>query len=88
MELSRTRRPHFRCQPETFTAHHSGGGIGGWGTVFELVTSNGGWTQNVLYRLHWRERRRQTSFAGVIFDNIGNLYGTTYEGGQLSCGGP
>lgn len=25
-------------------------------------------------------------YAGVIFDNAGNLYGTTYEGGKYGCG--
>jgi hypothetical protein len=64
-------------------------GLGGefqWGVIFELIPSSGGnWTETVLY-----------SFTGgtdggnptaVIPDNSGNLYGTTYTGGDANdCG--
>jgi len=55
----------------------------GCGTVFELSPSGGGWTEQILYRF--------PGFAGgyeprvsVILDSAGNLYGTTYNGGDGS----
>jgi len=50
----------------------------GLGLVYELSPSNGGWTERVLWDF--------TGFGGInpysalIFDNAGNLYGTTYNG--------
>jgi uncharacterized repeat protein (TIGR03803 family) len=56
------------------------GGEYGWGTIFRLEQSNGGWKQQVLY-----------SFLGtsdgfnpvgnLLIDAAGNLYGTTLNGG-------
>lgn len=58
----------------------SGGGDTGWGAVFELTPDEGSWTENILY-----------SFAGgndgavpiydLVFDTLGNLFGTTNNGG-------
>lgn len=48
------------------------------GTVFKLARSSGGWTQTVLYRF----TNGEEPYAGVIFDNAGNLYGTTVSGGN------
>ena len=64
----------------------SGGGSGGSGTIFQLTHGkNGHWTKTVLY-----------SFTGgsdggspdsiLIFDNAGNLYGTTPVGGSAGNG--
>jgi uncharacterized repeat protein (TIGR03803 family) len=63
------------------------GSLSGCGTVFELSppgSPGGAWTEAVLY-----------SFTGgadggfpqapVIVDNVGNLYGTTNEGGSPRC---
>jgi len=47
------------------------------GTVWELSPSNGGWTETVLHRFTSGE----TPWAGVTFDRVGNLYGTTVLGG-------
>jgi len=63
-----------------------GGGISFQGTVFELSpTSNGTWTEQVLY-----------SFAGptdvapyganLIIDSLGNLYGASNSGGAFGFG--
>jgi len=62
------------------------GGAYGGGTVFELTPENGVWTEILLY-----------SFTGgadgghpisqLVFDNAGNLYGTTYAGGSGLRGG-
>ncbi len=58
-----------------------GGGAYGQGVVYQLMPSDGGWTENVLY-----------SFSGgsdgtgpegeLVFDRSGNLYGTTSLGGS------
>jgi uncharacterized repeat protein (TIGR03803 family) len=60
------------------------GGAFNAGAVFELSPSGGGWTESVLY-----------SFTGgtdgsdpisyLTFDSAGNLYGTTYFGGDYEC---
>jgi uncharacterized repeat protein (TIGR03803 family) len=60
-----------------------------YGTVFELTPgSNGGWTENVLYRFctltHCEDGTRPG--ASLIFDTIGNLYGTTSQGGTYCLG--
>jgi uncharacterized repeat protein (TIGR03803 family) len=58
----------------------------GCGTVFELsppANGTGGWTETVLYRFSG-----QSDGAGplgrLIFDGQGNLYGTTFAGGDFS----
>ncbi len=57
-----------------------GGGPGcdgtGCGTVYELLPTNGGWTESVLYSFTG-ENDGGYPFSGVIFDQAGNLYGTT-----------
>jgi uncharacterized repeat protein (TIGR03803 family) len=56
------------------------GGYAGCGTVFELSPNgNGGWTETVLYSFKGGGGEKPTS--GVIFDQAGNLYGTTLAGG-------
>jgi len=52
----------------------------GCGTVFELSPSGGRWTENVLYSFVGGADGSYP-FAGVIADDIGNLYGTTFYGG-------
>ena len=65
------------------TASH--GGAYGYGVVFKLTSNQDGqWTESVLY-----------SFAGgtdgtypgapLLFDSVGNLYGTTRYGGTGTC---
>jgi uncharacterized repeat protein (TIGR03803 family) len=63
-------------------AHH--GGI-----VFQLTPNqNGGWTEGVLYSFCSRGNCADGlhPFAGLIFDQAGNLYGTTYYGGDQQDG--
>jgi uncharacterized repeat protein (TIGR03803 family) len=56
------------------------GGAYELGTVFELThNANGSWTESVLYSFNTTDGR--SPLAGLIFDDAGNLYGTTYEGG-------
>jgi uncharacterized repeat protein (TIGR03803 family) len=68
------------------------GGAYGYGTVFELSQSQSGWTESLLYSFcslgkypvcpdGWGPKQ------GVIFDNLGNLYGTTSRGGSSNTNG-
>ena len=65
-----------------------GGGIRGKGTVFELsLGQGGGWTETVLHSFgNPATQDGANPFAGLIFDQDGNLYGTTYLGGIHSLG--
>jgi len=56
------------------------------GTVFELIHRNGQWTEKVLHTFNNNGKDGIAPRAGVIFDNAGNLYGTTNYGGT-GCGG-
>ena len=70
----------------------SGGGLNacsgeGCGVVFKLVpNSNGKWKESVLHRFCSSGlcRDGQGPYAGVISDQAGNLFGTTYSGGDLN----
>jgi uncharacterized repeat protein (TIGR03803 family) len=57
---------------------------GDCGTVFELSPSSGGtWTYSVLYNFNGgSDGATPTS---LIFDSAGNLYGTTFNGGNVGC---
>jgi uncharacterized repeat protein (TIGR03803 family) len=64
----------------------SGGGADGYGVVFELTPNpDGTWTESVLHSFTGGADGA-LPFAGLIFDTIGNLYGTTYYG-PLGCAG-
>jgi uncharacterized repeat protein (TIGR03803 family) len=59
---------------------------GGCGTVFELSpNADGSWKHKVLHQFVGRDG--YGPYAGVTFDQAGNLYGTTWLGGDLTCGG-
>ena len=61
----------------------SAGGTYGTGTVFELT----GGREQVLYSFKSRYGADgATPYAGLIFDAAGNLYGTTYWGGNYGDG--
>ena len=55
----------------------------GCGVVFMLTTgANGSWTEQVLHRFHgWADGFYPT--AALVFDMTGNLYGTTWYGGNV-----
>ena len=59
---------------------------GGCGTIFELVLVDGAWTKNVLYRFAGGTDGSVPQ-AGVIVGPNGNLYGTTWKGGDLAGDG-
>ena len=62
------------------------GGLGNWGTVFELSPpgTGGEWTEKVLHNFDsgpYAGNDGQHPRGGLIFDAEGNLYGTTPGGG-------
>ena len=61
------------------------GGTNGKGIVFELTPSGGSWTESILFNM--AASSGIYPYNGVIFDQAGNLYGTTYEGGIMSTYG-
>ncbi len=61
------------------------GGGSGNGVVYEMMHSGSAWTEQPLYAFSGTPDGAQ-SFAGVIFDKAGNLYGTTAQGGTTGNG--
>lgn len=57
------------------------GGGNGYGTVFQLSPSNGGWTKNILYTFNGQQDGAYP-YGSLTLDHAGNLYGTTAEGGS------
>ena len=66
------------------TTARGGGSVScglGCGTVFRLTPNpDGTWTESVLHSFD-EEIDGESPFAGLIFDAVGNLYGTTAGGG-------
>jgi len=60
------------------------GGSTGIGVVFQLTHTGGGWTENVLHNFTGPDGAYP--YSGLIFDQAGNLYGTTGYGGQFNQG--
>jgi uncharacterized repeat protein (TIGR03803 family) len=59
------------------------GGAYGYGTVFKLAPGvNGKWTETVLHSFNGNDGNQPAS--ALIFDSLGNLYGTTEAGGTRS----
>jgi uncharacterized repeat protein (TIGR03803 family) len=57
------------------------GGSGGIGTVVQLVNSPSGWTETDLHSFT-DGSDGGFPYAGLIFDDAGNLYGATWYGGS------
>jgi uncharacterized repeat protein (TIGR03803 family) len=66
------------------------GGANGFGAVFELTPqANGSFKQTVIYSFGGYPVDGAGPSTGLIFDGMGNLYGTTAHGGPSSnCKGP
>ncbi len=64
-----------------------GGGTYGYGTVFELSPMAGGsWNETILHNFNFNRVDGVQTYAGLTFDNHGNLYGTTPGGGTNEHG--
>jgi uncharacterized repeat protein (TIGR03803 family) len=68
----------------TIAGGSSGNGPLGYGTVYRVTTSG---NETVLYSFAGKEDGGKP-FASLVLDEKGNLYGTTYQGGDLSCQAP
>ena len=64
----------------------SSGGAYGDGTVYELTPSGSGWTESLLHSFGYGTDGITPYRSMVVFDNAGNLYGTTYYGGAFNAG--
>jgi len=63
-----------------------GGGVNNYGTVFELSFTVGLWKETFLYSFSGLNNADgESPAAGLTFDTLGNLYGTTLVGGDPSC---
>ena len=69
---------HIGCPP-----------VKGCGTIYELApTHSGPWKERIIHRFRDAFTEGATPRAGLVFDANGNLYGTTYQGGNNDvCGG-
>jgi len=70
----------------------AGGGAYDGGTVFKMARSaNGKWTETLLYSFCPSRQNNcvdgDEPSSGLIFDSVGNLYGTANQGGNGGCGG-
>jgi uncharacterized repeat protein (TIGR03803 family) len=65
--------------------NYGGGYSGGGGTVFELKPNgNGTWSKSILHSFGSTSGDGLYP-TGVVRDSAGNLYGTTFAGGNTSC---
>jgi uncharacterized repeat protein (TIGR03803 family) len=63
------------------------GGSNFCGTVFALSpTGNGGWTETTIHAFACGPGDGKSPEAALVFDQAGNLYGTTAYGGSKDCG--
>ena len=62
-----------------------GGGRGNAGIAFELTPSGGKWTGTLLHIFHFA-LHGAFPYGSLVSDSLGNLYGTTYSGGEHSFG--
>jgi uncharacterized repeat protein (TIGR03803 family) len=64
---------------------YAGGGAGcSCGTIFRLNLASGQWKQHTLRSFNGKDGYHPT--AGLVFDALGNLYGTTSGGGATGYG--
>lgn len=61
------------------------GGANGVGAVYQLVKSQEGFRESVIYNFQGASDG-QNPVGGVILDQAGNLYGTTFDGGDNGGG--
>ena len=61
------------------------GGTNNGGVVYQLVPDGSGWRENVLHSFD-SANDGTNPMGGLVFDQAGNLYGTTTDGGPLNGG--
>jgi len=61
------------------------GGSNGWGTIFQLTPTDGGWRETILYNFNSSEGG-ENPVAGLFMDSAGNLYGDDFAAGSGGCG--
>jgi uncharacterized repeat protein (TIGR03803 family) len=61
----------------------SSGGVQNQGAVFRLTRSGNTWTETTLHSFDPASGDGAAPYSDLIFDSVGNLYGTTREGGAL-----
>lgn len=68
-------------------ATYGGEFFANFGSIFEVSPGNNGWTYTDLF--NFGGNRLADGFGpvgGIVLDASGNLYGTTFDGGDESCG--
>ncbi len=61
-------------------------GANGDGTLFQLTNTGSGWQEKTIYT--FSDEQGKYPYGAVVFDANGNLFGTTFWGGHLSCNNP
>ncbi len=65
----------------------SNGGLHATGTVFALIhEASGGWKERILYAFRHDTSDGREPTSSLVFDALGNLYGTTRQGGISGVG--
>ena len=64
------------------------GGLTGNGTIFKLTPNHvqPGWRETTLHSFQGTPNDGAFPYASVVFDAVGNLYGTTFYGGSAGVG--
>jgi uncharacterized repeat protein (TIGR03803 family) len=65
-----------------------GGGAHSAGAVYSLIQRSGQWAEGVIYNFCQQSNCADGSqpYSTLVFDTVGNLYGTTYAGGIYGGG--
>jgi uncharacterized repeat protein (TIGR03803 family) len=62
------------------------GGAHGWGVAYKLIPNKGRyWKEQILHQFTG-DNDGGMLYGGLTFDQSGNLYGTTFEGGARTWG--
>lgn len=67
------------------TTAYGGAGTCHCGTVYELVAAGGVYTEKILHSFTTTGEDGQFPQAGLVLDGLGNLFGTTWNGGIATC---
>jgi uncharacterized repeat protein (TIGR03803 family) len=84
--------PVFDAAGNLYGTASAGGGTSphcaiGCGTIFELSPGSNGWTEKVLHNFTTNTDDGSIPYSALVFDAVGNLYGTTLGGGAYGNNG-